>query len=256
MDSIENDWRNNRDARITPRFVSRKFMLILFCLCNCSTMLDSLYTFFLFYYLTTFYEIPSLNAGFILFFSVILYVFLGPVVAEVMDLWYIPTFGKHRFWLLAASIPSCVSFTLIWFVPQMSLLGREAYVLCMTTAFNICYGVLHVAYESLFTLMASDGDELVKLNTRRLAVGNLMTLFPAIVGSVLVAMLPSPEIAFLVSAGATASLMLVIYIAFVNCIVEVNFPNDKHIATLSNENSFDLCAESCPTTISTDSSEL
>lgn len=181
------------------------------------SMIETLFLFYYLNYLLVVYQLPGSVAGIILLISQAIHAAIGPLTIYPMDMYYIHSVGKHRTWMLGMLFPCVFSFMALWIVPNTSsIVLKSIYTLVMLTLFNFFYGFLYVAYEGIMPLLESKPDDLVVLNSYRLAMGTCLSIIPALAGIFIIPVFGTKSATgYILVASIVAFTLIVTYLSFV-----------------------------------------
>lgn len=183
------------------------------------SMIDAYFDFFFLSFVTTQSGIPTYQAGALVTLASLINLIFSPFTSFFVDKFYFPSLGKHRTWLLAMIFPTVISFALLWYIPPFlsSSTSRIWYFIVVLTVNSCSYSTLLVVFEGTLPLITVKESEVTSLNARRLAIGNILSLLPAILGSMLV---PSGSVSshtavYFVVASCTSVFILLCYLLFI-----------------------------------------
>lgn len=87
--------------------------------------------------------------------------------------------GRRRPYIILGAIPFGLFFVAIWYVPELSEMGRFTYYLLIYILFNTAYTVVAVPYGALMAQMTQNYDERTVLSSFRVGFSFIGTLLAA-----------------------------------------------------------------------------
>jgi GPH family glycoside/pentoside/hexuronide:cation symporter len=160
--------------------------------------------FWLLYYLTTVCGVSPALAGLALMIGRIWDAVIDPVMGWITDNTR-TRWGKCRPYLLFGSLFYGLTFSFLWFVPELdSEFQRFLYITVALLLFNTALTVVFIPYTSLTAGLTQDYNERASLTGFRIAFGQLGFLLGALVPPQCVRWITSPDgAAWLASFGVT-----------------------------------------------------
>lgn len=165
-------------------------LILLFSLCGSLNMIDSVFSYYLFDFLNVQAKIDGSIVGMMLFSSECFNIFVGPLASYVISNYFITSIGPHRYWMFTALPFLLISFLCLWIIPPFGLVSLIIYYSTVLFFFTSAYGLLLIAYEGCIPLMFSDEYDLARVNSFRLLVGSVSSIFSVFLG-VLLSPMPS-----------------------------------------------------------------
>src|SRR5690625_1127266 len=87
--------------------------------------------------------------------------------------------GRRRPYIMLGAIPFGLFFMAIWYVPELTDMGRFTYYLIIYIIFNTAYTIVAVPYGSLMAQMTQNYDERTVLSSFRVGFSFIGTLLAA-----------------------------------------------------------------------------
>ncbi len=165
-------------------------------------------SFYQLYFLTDVARLEPALAGWSILAVKLWDAFNDPLVGVLTDR-YSGKRGRRRGPMLAAAGPLAFLFALSWLVPNFAPIGLAVWYGAVFMAFDTCFTVYHISFNSLTPSLASDYDERSSLNGFRMAFSIGGTLAAVIVMILLERLFQDPVRRFAVSGSILGAVCLV-----------------------------------------------
>lgn len=160
-------------------------LIFLFSLCGSLNMIDSVFSYYLFDFLSVQAKIDGSIVGMMLFSSECFNIFVGPLASYVISNYFSINVGPHRYWMFTSLPFLLISFLCLWIIPPFGLVSLIIYYSIVLFFFTSAYGLLLIAYEGCIPLMFSDEYDLARVNSFRLLIGSVSSIFSVFLGVLL-----------------------------------------------------------------------
>jgi GPH family glycoside/pentoside/hexuronide:cation symporter len=202
------------------------------------SMTGNILAFFVMYFFTDVAGLPAYLAG-----SLLLIGKVTDAVSDVVIGWWSDRtrspWGRRYPWIIFGAIPFCLSFALLWVIPEWNQWVLFTYYALMAMAYNIAYTAVYLPYVALTPELTQDYNERTSLNSFRFTFAIGSSLLVLVLAQGIFSLVPDPREQFFVLGLMTVAIAL---IAFYICVqgtwtrvmkIEAQRPVVEHHTALS-----------------------
>jgi GPH family glycoside/pentoside/hexuronide:cation symporter len=132
-----------------------------------ASLLNTVFAVYFLIFLTDIVGIDPAIAGIVLSSSVIWGAVTDPLIGVISDRTK-SRYGRRRPYIIAAAVPTCIFFWLMFSVPPLQGSALVAYYIAMAMLMHIAYTVLFIPYIAMLPEMTQDYDERTNVVSYRL----------------------------------------------------------------------------------------
>lgn len=172
------------------------------------SMTGNILAFFVMFFFTDVVGLPAYLAGSILMIGKITDAISDPIIGWWSDRTRSP-WGRRYPWIIFGAGPFCLSFAMLWIVPDWNPWVLFGYYAFMAVAYNTAYTAVFLPYVALTPELSQDYNERTNLNSFRFTFSIGSSLLALVLAQWIFELVPNPRYQFMVLGLCTVAIALI-----------------------------------------------